>query len=98
MRTVVCPGSFDPFTYGHLDVVRRARSLSDRGIVAVAHNAAKNTLFSVQRRVEMARATIENAQLSNVEVREAPGLGTEFCAGVGGVHTSQGLGKVGELA
>lgn len=97
MRTVVCPGSFDPFTYGHLDVVRRARSFSDRVIVAVAHNAAKKTLFPVQRRIEIARATIENAQLSNVEVREAPGLLTEFCAQVGAEHIIKGLRNGADL-
>src|SRR5690625_343881 len=97
MRTVVCPGSFDPFTYGHLDVVRRARTLSDRVIVAVAHNAAKKTLLSLEKRVELARRTVENAQLTNVEVREAPGLLTEFCSRVGADHIVKGLRNGADL-
>lgn len=97
MRTVVCPGSFDPFTYGHLDVVRRAASLSDRVIVAVAHNAAKNTLFSVDERIELARVTLKNAGLGEVQVLEAPGLLTEFCAKVGAEHIVKGLRNGADL-
>ncbi|HLS03400.1 MAG TPA: pantetheine-phosphate adenylyltransferase [Actinomycetales bacterium] len=97
MRTVVCPGSFDPFTYGHLDVVRRARALSDRVIVAVAQNAAKSTLFSIAERLELARITIESAQLTSVEVREAPGLLTEFCAQMGAEHIVKGLRNGADL-
>src|SRR5690625_7231081 len=91
MRTVVCPGSFDPFTYGHLDVVRRARALSDRGIMAVAQNAAKSTLVSIAERLELARITIESAQLTRVEVREAPGLLTEYCEQMRAEHIVKGL-------
>lgn len=97
MRTVVCPGSFDPFTYGHLDVVRRAQALADRVIVAVAHNASKRTLFSVDERVELARLTLKNAGLDDVEVQEAPGLLTEFCAKVGAEHIVKGLRNGGDL-
>jgi len=97
MRTVVCPGSFDPFTFGHLDVVRRARDLSDRVIVAVAQNAAKRTLFSVEERVEFARATIANAQLTSVEVQQAPGLLAEFCESVGAEHIVKGLRNGADL-
>src|SRR5690625_4060093 len=97
MRTVVCPGSFDPFTYGHLDVVRRARALSDRVIVAVAQNAAKSTLFSVAERLELARVTIESAQLTSVEVRDVPGLLTEFCAQMGAEHIVKGLRNGADL-
>lgn len=97
MRTVVCPGSFDPFTYGHLDVVRRAQALADRVVVAVAHNASKRTLFSVDERVELARLTLKNAGLDDVEVQEAPGLLTEFCAKVGAEHIVKGLRNGGDL-
>jgi|SRR5690625_5120531 len=97
MRTVVCPGSFDPFTYGHLDVVRRARSLSDRVVVAVAHNAAKKTLFTVAERIELARVTLDNAGLDGIEVHEAPGLLTEFCAQVGAEHIIKGLRNGADL-
>ena len=55
-RTALFPGTFDPFTNGHLDLTGRAARLFDRVVVAVAHNPAKGTLFSVTERMEMIRA------------------------------------------
>lgn len=64
--TAVYPGSFDPMTNGHLDVVERAAALFDRVIVAIAHQSDKHPLFSPQERVEMARVAVKG--LRNVEV------------------------------
>ena len=61
------PGSFDPVTYGHLDVIRRGRRLFDRVVVAVGRNPGKDPLFSLQERVDMIRALIDEL------VREEPG-------------------------
>lgn len=55
----MCPGSFDPMTYGHLDVVARGRRLFDELVVAVGRNPGKETLFSLEERVEMARKLVE---------------------------------------
>lgn len=66
MRTVVYPGTFDPITNGHIDLVERACRLFDRVIVAVAASTRKNPLFSLDDRVELARTTL--AHLPNVEV------------------------------
>ena len=55
MKTVLYPGSFDPFTNGHLDLVTRAGQLFDRVIVAVAVNSAKNPLFTMEERCELIR-------------------------------------------
>jgi pantetheine-phosphate adenylyltransferase len=72
MRTVVYPGSFDPFTNGHLDVVQRAAKLFDRVIVAVAQNEGKSPYFTLQERRNMvAEATRD---LPNVEVDGFSGL------------------------
>ncbi len=72
MRTVVYPGSFDPFTNGHLDVVQRAAKLFDRVIVAVAQNEGKSPYFTMQERRNMvAEATRD---LPNVEVDGFSGL------------------------
>lgn len=72
MRTVVYPGSFDPFTNGHLDVVQRASKLFDRVIVAVAQNEGKSPYFTMQERRNMvAEATRD---LPNVEVDGFSGL------------------------
>jgi len=55
MSTVVCPGSFDPLTYGHVDIVRRAAQLFDNVIVCVAHNPNKQGLFTVAERLKSCR-------------------------------------------
>lgn len=55
----VCPGSFDPLTLGHLDIVRRARSLFDEVILGVARNSSKSALLSAEQRVEIARAALD---------------------------------------
>jgi pantetheine-phosphate adenylyltransferase len=76
MRTAIYPGSFDPFTNGHLDVVQRASRLFDRVIVAVAVNAGKNPLFSADERRGMVSKSI--AQIPNVEADAFDGLLVEY--------------------
>lgn len=66
MRKVVYPGTFDPITNGHIDLVERACRLFDKVLVAVAASTRKNPLFSLEERVELARTTL--AHLPNVEV------------------------------
>ena len=58
MITAVYPGSFDPATYGHLDIIKRASISFDRVIVGVLHNSAKSPLFSVEERVKILSSTI----------------------------------------
>jgi pantetheine-phosphate adenylyltransferase len=72
MRTVIYPGSFDPLTNGHLDVVQRATKLFDRVIVAVAQNESKNPLFTLGERLEMVTRCVEH--LPNVETDSFDGL------------------------
>jgi pantetheine-phosphate adenylyltransferase len=62
----VCPGSFDPVTFGHLDIITRAADVFDKVIVAVLNNMSKNPLFSVQERVELLREVVR--EMPNVEV------------------------------
>ncbi len=57
MRRAIYPGSFDPVTNGHLDVIERARKLFDEVVVAVAHNDEKQPLFSLEQRLELLRET-----------------------------------------
>ena len=66
MRTAIYPGSFDPLTNGHLDVIERAVKLFDRVVVAVAKNESKNPLFSLEERVELVRQSIKH--IPNAEV------------------------------
>lgn len=72
MKTVLYPGSFDPFTNGHLDLVERAARLFDRVVVGVALNTLKNPLFTVEERVEMLKASCDH--ISKVEVVSFSGL------------------------
>ncbi|PYZ97905.1 pantetheine-phosphate adenylyltransferase [Alteribacter lacisalsi] len=71
-KTAVCPGSFDPVTLGHLDIIGRGASVFDRVIVAVLNNRSKQPLFSVEERVALIRET--TAHLPNVEVDSFDGL------------------------
>jgi pantetheine-phosphate adenylyltransferase len=78
MRRAIYPGSFDPVTNGHLDVIERARKLFDEVIVAVAHNDQKQPLFSLEERLELLRATIGEAD--HVRVAPLDGLLVSFAA------------------
>ena len=70
------PGTFDPITLGHEDLVRRALRLFDKVVVAIAENPGKEPMFSVQERVELAKTTL--ADLDNVEVTGYSGLTVDF--------------------
>jgi pantetheine-phosphate adenylyltransferase len=77
VRRVVCPGSFDPVTNGHLDIISRAASLYDEVIVAVLHNPSKSPMFTVDERVEIIRAVLKDQP--NVRVAGFDGLIVNFC-------------------
>ena len=76
--TALCPGSFDPVTYGHLDIITRAARMCDRLIVVVAHNKAKQCAFTPEERVEMIRKCVSS--LPNVEVVHFEGLLADYAA------------------
>ena len=76
MRRAIYPGSFDPVTNGHLDVIERARKLFDEVIVAVAHNDEKQPLFSLDERLDLLRQTV--GEIDNVRIAEFKGLLVEF--------------------
>ncbi|QPL06634.1 pantetheine-phosphate adenylyltransferase [Actinomyces respiraculi] len=87
----VYPGSFDPITLGHVDVVARALTLFDRVVVVVAHNAAKagRHLLSVEERVDLARRSL--AHLEGVEVDVVDGLVVDYCRSRGATAIVKGL-------
>ncbi|HLV55719.1 MAG TPA: pantetheine-phosphate adenylyltransferase [Actinotalea caeni] len=88
-RVAVCPGSFDPVTLGHLDVVRRARAMFDEVVVAVGVNAGKTPLLDADTRVELfARAV---ADQPGVRVVRMPGLLADLCREVGASAIVKGL-------
>ncbi|HVA61067.1 MAG TPA: pantetheine-phosphate adenylyltransferase [Mycobacteriales bacterium] len=77
MRRAVCPGSFDPVTNGHLDIIGRASRLFDEVVVAVLVNKSKSSLFDVDERMEMLREVV--AEYPNVTVASFYGLLVDFC-------------------
>src|SRR5881227_1276917 len=89
MRTGIYPGSFDPLTNGHLDVIQRATKLFDRVIVAVAKSESKNPLFTLEERLELVSAGIEH--LPNVEADAFDGLLVEYVARRGAQAVVRGL-------
>ena len=77
MKRVVCPGTFDPITFGHLDIIKRASSLFDEVTIAVMVNQTKKTLFTVEERIEMTREV--TSQYPNVKVDSWSGLLVDYC-------------------
>jgi pantetheine-phosphate adenylyltransferase len=77
-RRVVCPGSFDPVTNGHLDIISRMAGIFDEVVVGVGRNAGKNGLFSYGERMDMIREV--TGHLPNVTVEVFEGLLVDFCA------------------
>jgi pantetheine-phosphate adenylyltransferase len=89
------PGSFDPPTRGHEDLIRRSLQLADRLVVAVAVNAAKQPLFTVEERLEMLHAVV--GKEPRVEIRAFNGLLAEFARGVGATVVVRGLRAVSDF-
>ena len=92
MPTAVCPGSFDPVTHGHLDIVARAARLFDEVVIGVLVNPAKHELFSVDERVSMLRDV--TGELSGVRVESFEGLLVDFCRERGITAIVKGLRAV----
>ena len=95
MRRVVCPGSFDPVTNGHLDIISRASRLYDEVVVAVLINITKKSLFTVEERMEMLREV--STQYGNVRVDSFHGLLVDFCETNGISAVVKGLRAVSDF-
>jgi pantetheine-phosphate adenylyltransferase len=89
MRTCIFPGTFDPITYGHLDVLQRATRLFDRIVIGVARNPGKGPLFTAERRVELILPSL--AALPHVSVQIFDGLLVDFAESEGAVAVIRGL-------
>jgi pantetheine-phosphate adenylyltransferase len=95
MRRAIYPGSFDPVTNGHLDVIERARKLFDEVIVAVAHNDEKQALFSLQERLDLLQETA--AKIDSVRITQFDGLLVEFAAAQKATAVIRGLRAVSDF-
>ncbi len=88
-KIAVFPGSFDPFTNGHKNIVDRCIPLFDKIVVAIGVNTTKSHLFSVEQRVEAIRKTFANSE--NVRVETFRGLTAEYCRSIGARWIVRGL-------
>ncbi len=95
MRRVVCPGSFDPVTNGHLDIISRASRLYDEVVVAVLINITKKSLFTVEERIEMLSEV--TSQYGNVRVDSFHGLLVDFCEANGISAVVKGLRAISDF-
>ncbi len=92
MTVAIYPGSFDPVTFGHIDIIRRASRICDRLVVGVLNNSAKKPLFTVEERKELIRLAVSD--LPNVEVQSFSGLTVDFAGSVGASFMVRGLRAV----
>ena len=95
MRRAACPGSFDPVTNGHLDIIARASALFDEVVVAVGVNRSKNRLFTPEERIDMLTEAV--GSLPNVRVEAFEGLLTDFCRDRDIVAIVKGLRAVSDF-
>jgi pantetheine-phosphate adenylyltransferase len=96
-RIGVYPGTFDPITLGHIDIIQRAAPLVDHLIVAVAENAGKKPLFSLKERTEMAASEVKALGLTNVEVKPFSNLLIKFAQDEGAQVVIRGLRAVSDF-
>ena len=89
MKTFIFPGSFDPFSLGHIDIAKRASRLCDKLVVAVMINRAKNSLFTVEERVEMAKICLKD--VPNIEVISRESLLVDVYRELGASAVVRGL-------
>jgi len=95
MPSVIYPGTFDPITFGHIDVIQRAARLFGHVVVAVAENSTKNTVFDHAERIEMARSALQS--VPGVQVEGFNGLLVEFAAQHGASTVIRGLRAVSDF-
>ena len=96
-KTAICPGSFDPVTMGHLDIISRACKIFDHIIVAVPVNPQKQFSFSVEERMELLQRVCDGAGLHNVEIDRVTGLLADYAKERGAGVVVKGLRAVSDF-
>jgi len=94
-RIAIYPGSFDPFTFGHLDIIERGSKVFDKMVVAVAHNVSKKTTFSIEERVEIIEEVFKNND--KVEVDSFKGLLVDYSKSKGTNIVLRGMRSVSDF-
>jgi len=95
LRIAICPGSFDPVTLGHMDIIARTSVIFDQVIVAVSRNPIKNPMFSIQERVEMLKEVL--SPYPNVTVDSFEGLTIDYAAKRNAVAIVRGLRVISDF-
>jgi len=95
MRKVIYPGSFDPVTFGHIDIIKRARDLFDAVVVTVAVNPTKSPLFTVEERVHFIKESIKD--FTNIQVDSFDGLVVDHAKSVGASGIIRGLRAISDF-
>jgi len=95
MRVAIFPGTFDPFTLGHMDILKRSLSLFDKIIIGVGINNQKKTMFSIDKRVEFITNCFKKN--SKISVQSYSGLTIEFCKKVGATFIVRGIRNNGDF-
>ncbi len=95
MKTAICPGTFDPITNGHIDVLKKASKVFDEIILAVAGDTGKKTFFSLEERLELCRKSTEH--LPKIKVVKFTGLVVDFARKAGAVAMIRGLRAVSDF-
>lgn len=94
MKIALCPGSFDPVTLGHLDIIERASELFDKVIVLVMGNSAKNCVFTIEERIELIKKCTDKP---NIEVDTYSGLLVDYAKAKGAAAIVKGLRAVSDF-
>ncbi|MEY3599046.1 MAG: hypothetical protein RL521_1468 [Bacteroidota bacterium] len=94
-RIAVFPGSFDPITLGHVNVIERCASLFDEIIIGIGTNTSKNYMFPLEQRVEWCKGAV--AHLSNVRVEQYDGLTIDYCKSIGAHFLLRGIRNGGDF-
>lgn len=95
MRKVIYPGSFDPVTYGHIDIIKRARDLFDAVVVTVAVNPSKSALFTTEERVHFIKESVK--EFKNIYVDSFDGLVVDHAKSVGASGIIRGLRAISDF-
>lgn len=95
MRKVLYPGTFDPVTFGHIDIIKRAKELFDEVIVTIAINPAKTPLFTIEERLSLLKESLKD--FDNIQVNSFDGLVVDHARNVGAIGIIRGLRAVSDF-
>ena len=95
MKTAVYPGTFDPITYGHIDIIKRALNVFDKVIIAISVDSTKNPLFTVEERIKMISESVKDIQ--RIEIDSFSGLLVDYAKKTNAIAIIRGLRAVSDF-